>query len=98
LHNCGNPQRNAPVYKPCDKSTQTAKLVRSGPRVALHHAEAAERLGPRSTPATPFPSGASRMLRPDQYHAILSIMRYGSLVLSMLFAGKIVAYAAAHPF
>ena len=31
------------------------------------------------------------MLRPDQYYAILSIMRYGSLVLAMLFAGKIVA-------
>ena len=34
------------------------------------------------------------MMRPDQYYAILSIMRYGSLVLAMLFAGKIVAYAA----
>ncbi len=38
--------------------------------------------------------GVSWMLRPDQYYAILSIMRYGSLVLAMLFAGKIVAYAA----
>lgn len=34
------------------------------------------------------------MLRPDQYYAILTIMRYGSLVLAMLFAGKIAVYAA----
>ena len=34
------------------------------------------------------------MMRPDQYWAILTVMRYGSLVLAMLFAGKIVAYAA----
>jgi hypothetical protein len=34
------------------------------------------------------------MLRPDQLYAILQIMRYGSLVLALLFASKIVAYAA----
>jgi hypothetical protein len=34
------------------------------------------------------------MLRPDHYYAILQIMRYGSLVLALLFASKIVAYAA----
>ncbi len=34
------------------------------------------------------------MLRPDQYYAIMMIMRYGSLVLALLFASKIVAYAA----
>jgi hypothetical protein len=36
------------------------------------------------------------MMRPDHYFAIMSIMKYGSLVLAMLFAGKIVVYAATH--
>ena len=42
----------------------------------------------------PSSRGAARMLNPDHYHAILTIMRYGSLVLALLFASKIVAYAA----
>jgi len=34
------------------------------------------------------------MLRPDQLYALLTIMRGGSLVLALVFAGKILAYAA----
>jgi hypothetical protein len=36
------------------------------------------------------------MMRPDQYHALLTIMRYSSLVLALLCAGKIAAFAAKH--
>jgi hypothetical protein len=43
---------------------------------------------------TPFLEDTWTMMRPDQYYAILTLMRYGSLVLAILFAGKIVAYAA----
>ncbi len=35
------------------------------------------------------------MISPDQYYAILSIMRYGSLALACVFASKIIAYAFA---
>lgn len=34
------------------------------------------------------------MLRPDQFYALLMIMRGGALVLALVFAGKILAYAA----
>jgi hypothetical protein len=33
------------------------------------------------------------MLRPDQLHALLTLMRHGSLGLALVFAGKILAYA-----
>jgi hypothetical protein len=33
------------------------------------------------------------MMRPDHHYAIMSIMKYGSLVLALIFAGKIVAFA-----
>jgi hypothetical protein len=32
-------------------------------------------------------------MRPDQYYAIMTIMRYGSLVLALVFASKIAAFA-----
>jgi hypothetical protein len=36
------------------------------------------------------------MIRPDHYYAIMSIMKYGSLALAIVFAGKIAAFAATH--
>lgn len=36
------------------------------------------------------------MMRPGQYYAILTIMRYSSLVLAILCAGKIAVFAAKH--
>ena len=35
------------------------------------------------------------MMKPD-YDALMSIMKYGSLVFAMVFAGKIAAYVAMH--
>jgi hypothetical protein len=72
--------------------------VRNGNRIALLHASTGAIADRRlvkwaMAPVTLFKE-CPRMMRPDQYYAILSIMRYGSLVLAMLFAGKIVAYAA----
>jgi len=34
------------------------------------------------------------MLKPDQFYALLTIMRGSSLALALVFAGKILAYAA----
>jgi hypothetical protein len=34
------------------------------------------------------------MLRPESYYALMSIMKYGSLALAIVFAGRIVAFAA----
>jgi hypothetical protein len=34
------------------------------------------------------------MLRPESYYALMSIMKYGSLALAIIFAGRIVAFAA----
>jgi hypothetical protein len=36
------------------------------------------------------------MLRPESYYALLSIMKYGSLALAIVFAGRIAAFAATH--
>ncbi len=36
------------------------------------------------------------MLRPDQFYAILSIMRFGSLALACVCASNILAYAVHH--
>jgi hypothetical protein len=36
------------------------------------------------------------MMHPDLHHAILSIMKYGSLVLALSFAGKIAVFAVRH--
>ena len=40
--------------------------------------------------------GPGRMMHPDLHHAIMSIMKYGSLVLALSFAGKIAVFAARH--
>jgi hypothetical protein len=32
-------------------------------------------------------------MRPNQYYAIMSIMKYGSLMLALVFAAKIAAFA-----
>jgi hypothetical protein len=37
-----------------------------------------------------------KMMHPDLHHEIMSIMKYGSLLLAIVFAGKIAAYAATH--
>lgn len=42
------------------------------------------------------PRKGKRVMRPDHYFAIMSIMRYGSLLLAMLCAGKLAAFAATH--
>ena len=34
------------------------------------------------------------MLRPELYYALMSIMKYGSLALAIVFAGRIAAFAA----
>jgi hypothetical protein len=34
------------------------------------------------------------MLRPESYYALMSMMKYGSLALAIVFAGKIAAFAA----
>jgi hypothetical protein len=34
------------------------------------------------------------MLSPGSYYALMSIMKYGSLALAIVFAGRIVAFAA----
>jgi hypothetical protein len=39
--------------------------------------------------------GYAQMMKPD-YDALMSIMKYGSLVFAMVFAGKIAAYVAMH--
>jgi hypothetical protein len=36
------------------------------------------------------------MLRPESYYALMSIMKYGSLALAIVFAGKIAAFAVTH--
>jgi hypothetical protein len=36
------------------------------------------------------------MMHPDLHHALLSIMKYGSLVLALSFAGKIAMFAVRH--
>jgi hypothetical protein len=36
------------------------------------------------------------MLRPEPYYALMSIMKYGSLALAIVFAGRIAAFAATH--
>lgn len=33
------------------------------------------------------------MMRPDHHYAIMLMMKYGSLALALVFAGKIVAFA-----
>jgi hypothetical protein len=40
--------------------------------------------------------GNEQMMKPDDYFAMISIMKYGSLVFAMVFAGKIAAYIATH--
>jgi len=40
--------------------------------------------------------GYEQMMKPDDYFAMMSIMKYGSLVFAMVFAGKIAAYIATH--
>jgi len=40
--------------------------------------------------------GHGRMMHPDLRHAIMSIMKYGSLVLALSFAGKIAVFAVRH--
>lgn len=40
--------------------------------------------------------GYGQMMHPDLHHAILSIMKYGSLVLALSFAGKIAMFAVTH--
>jgi len=36
------------------------------------------------------------MMHPDLHHAIMSIMKYGSVVLALSFAGKIAVFAVRH--
>jgi hypothetical protein len=36
------------------------------------------------------------MLRPESYYALMLIMKYGSLALAIVFAGRIAAFAATH--
>jgi hypothetical protein len=36
------------------------------------------------------------MMRPDHNYALMSIIKYGSLALAIVCAGKIAAFAAAH--
>jgi hypothetical protein len=36
------------------------------------------------------------MLRPESYYALMSVMKYGSLALAIVFAGRITAFAATH--
>jgi hypothetical protein len=36
------------------------------------------------------------MLRPESYYALMSMMKYGSLALAIVFAGKIAVFAARH--
>jgi hypothetical protein len=36
------------------------------------------------------------MMHPDLHHAIMSIMKYGALVLALNFAGKIAVFAVRH--
>jgi hypothetical protein len=36
------------------------------------------------------------MLRPESYYALMSIMKYGSLTLAIVFAGRIAVFAASH--
>jgi hypothetical protein len=36
------------------------------------------------------------MLRPESYYALMSMMKYGSLALAIVFAAKIAAFAATH--
>jgi hypothetical protein len=43
----------------------------------------------------PDKKGQQSMISPDQYYAIMNIMRYGSLALACVFASKIIAYAVA---
>jgi hypothetical protein len=40
--------------------------------------------------------GYEQMMHPDLHHAIISIMKYGSLVLALNFAGKIAVFAVRH--
>jgi hypothetical protein len=40
--------------------------------------------------------GYEKMMKPDDYFAMMSIMKYGSLVFALVFAGKIAAYIATH--
>jgi hypothetical protein len=60
----------------------------------LHVAARGSTATPAVRPTDERPPG---MLRPDQYYMILAIMRFGSLTLAIVFASKIVAYAAHHP-
>ena len=68
--------------KNCDKWPLPAKLVHAARHIAL----------PRDRALVSH--GEKWMLRPDQFYALLTIMRGGSLVLALVFAGKILAYAA----
>jgi hypothetical protein len=36
------------------------------------------------------------MLSPGSYYALMSMMKYGSLALAIVFAGRIAAFAATH--
>ena len=40
--------------------------------------------------------GYEHMMKPNDYFAMMSITKYGSLVFAMVFAGKIAAYIATH--
>ena len=73
----------------CDETPQGAASKRA---VELHYIAGAMMRG-RLCGSPASPKETQQMMRPDHIFAIMTIMKYGSLALAMIFASKIAAFA-----